>query len=88
MYRALRHKHVVGYIGAQGPPAAEGRRREGVALCSCCPSFPAPCTDSHYDPASSVLRIFLEYVPGGSVASLLDCFGPFSEPMASACLMA
>lgn len=27
------------------------------------------------------LNIFLEYVPGGSVLSMLNCYGPFEEPL-------
>lgn len=29
----------------------------------------------------NTLSIFLEYVPGGSIASLLQKFGKFSEPV-------
>ena len=29
----------------------------------------------------NTLNIFLEYVPGGSIASLLQKFGKFSEPV-------
>lgn len=48
LYKALSHRHVVGYV------------------------------DHHYDPRGSTLYIFLEYVPGGSIASMLERFG---EPL-------
>ena len=32
---------------------------------------------------ASTISIFMEYVPGGSVASLLDEFGAFSDEMAA-----
>jgi serine/threonine protein kinase len=35
--------------------------------------------DSHLDERSSTLYIFLEYVPGGSIASLLRRFGRLNE---------
>lgn len=37
--------------------------------------------DHHYDPRACTLYIFLEYVPGGSIASMLERFGRFSEEL-------
>jgi serine/threonine protein kinase len=51
-YTKLKHKHVVGYIGAD------------------------------IDRRSNTLYIFLEYVPGGSIASMLERFGRFGEELA------
>lgn len=33
--------------------------------------------DARYEPAENTLFIFLEYVPGGSIASMLERFGCF-----------
>ncbi len=37
--------------------------------------------DHHFDARAYTLYIFLEYVPGGSIASMLDRFGRFSEDL-------
>lgn len=37
--------------------------------------------DAYYDPKLSTLYIFLEYVPGGSIFSMLERFGKFSEEL-------
>lgn len=39
--------------------------------------------DAAYDAAAATLFIFLEYVPGGSIASMLRRFGPFAEELAA-----
>eukprot|EP00271_Cylindrocystis_brebissonii_P021720 TRINITY_DN792_c1_g1_i1.p1 TRINITY_DN792_c1_g1~~TRINITY_DN792_c1_g1_i1.p1 ORF type:complete len:1092 (+),score=137.51 TRINITY_DN792_c1_g1_i1:324-3278(+) len=51
LYRTLRHRHIVGYIGMEK------------------------------DTASGSLYVFLEFVSGGSITSMLDRFGKFSEPL-------
>lgn len=37
--------------------------------------------DCQFDARTSTLYIFLEYVPGGSIASMLERFGKFSEEL-------
>ena len=38
--------------------------------------------DAQYEARNNALYIFLEYVPGGSIASMLERFGRFSEDLA------
>lgn len=70
LLRELQHENIVQYHGAE----------------ACSRLTSTPLSDGKFDLAASCidqehLNIFLEYVPGGSVTSLLRNYGAFEEPL-------
>jgi serine/threonine protein kinase len=70
LLRALSHPNIVRYIGTERTQEVRTTRRRRYVGCRC---------GSAEAFAAQALHIFLEFVPGGSIAGLLSKFGPFAE---------
>ena len=57
------------------------RRIDEVHHCSDCSSYSCPQRYLGVVQEEETINILLEFVPGGSISSLLGKFGPFPEPV-------